>query len=316
MKAAIIDAPGAHIRVGDFPDPDPEPGPSETMMTVLAAGIHPVVHGLASGTHYGSSTEYPLVPGIDGVARDEDGVVRFTTAIRPPWGTIAERVAARPGLALPDGADPVLIAATLNPGMSSWMPLTARLTEVPRLGTVVVVGATGVAGRVAVQSAFALGATRVIGIGRDPDRLGVVESLGAVPVSLKGGAGAIADSLVGTTPSLMLDYAWGSAAEVVWDALGRQGMTDDDADILHVQLGTAAGTAAALPGELLRSRRLIVRGSGAGATPVSEVLAQLPVFMERIATGEIAATVRAFPLSCVVDAWSYTGLDRPVVIPD
>lgn len=84
MKAAIIDAPGAHVRAGDFPDP--EPVQNETMMTVLAAGIHPVVRSLAGGAHYGSSTEYPLVPGIDGVAQGEDGVLRFTTAIRPPGG--------------------------------------------------------------------------------------------------------------------------------------------------------------------------------------------------------------------------------------
>lgn len=217
---------------------------------------------------------------------------------------------------LPDSADPVLIAAALNPGMSSWMPLSTRLNEVPQLGTVVVVGATGVAGRIAVQSAFALGASRVIGIGRDLGRLGTVERLGAELVALEGGAGAMADSLAGTTPSLILDYAWGPAAEAVWDALGRQGMSDDDADIRHVQLGTTAGASAALPGDLLRSRRVIVRGSGAGATPVSEVLAQLPVFMEYIANGEIAAPVRTVPLSRVDDAWACTGPDRPVVIPD
>lgn len=314
MRAAVVDQAGATPRAGDFPDPEPVEG--EEVMDVLAAGIHPVVRALAAGTHYGSTPVYPMVPGVDGVGRGTDGTHRYVASIRAPWGTIAQRVAARPGLVTPSDADPAQIAATLNPGMSSWMPLVSRLNDVPELGCVVIVGATGVAGSIAVQSALALGASRVVGVGRDRDRLSRIGDLGAVPVPLDGGADALRSALGRSSPALVLDYAWGAAAETVWDALARQGMVDDDADILHVQLGTSSGARAALPGELLRSRRITVRGGGAGSTPVAEIFAQLPVFMERIASGEVAAPVREFSLSQIEQAWAYAGPERAVIVPD
>jgi len=173
-----------------------------------------------------------------------------------------------------------------------------------------------VAGRIAVQSALALGARRVVGMGRDPDRLAQIGDMGSVPVPLAGGPDALQRALDDSTPSLVLDYAWGRAAESVWAALARRALNDDDADIMHVQLGTSAGPHAALPGDLLRSRRITVCGSGAGATSVAEILAQLPAFMDRIAAGEVTAPVRRFPLSRVSQAWTYTGPDRAVIVPD
>ena len=314
MKAAIIDRAGADARYGDFPDP--EPTEAETLSRVLAAGIHPVVRDLAAHTHYGSEGVYPLVPGVDCVARAEDGVARYAGFIRSPWGTFAERVATRMGLPLPEGADPIAIAGALNPGLSSWLPLVARAREVGDLGTVLIVGATGFAGRIAVQSALALGAERVVGVGRDEDRLAEVRRLGGVPVSLADGPDAVVSAAAGASPSLVLDYLWGSAATMVWDALSGHGMDEDDADILHVEMGTAAGGHAALPGELLRSRRLTVRGSGAGSTPVTEIMAQLPVFMEKVASGQVVAPVEVFPLARVDEAWAYRGPRRAVVVPD
>jgi len=313
MRAAIIETAGGQVVAGEFAEPEPVEG--ETVMEVLAAGIHPVVRGMATGGHYGSKNHYPLVPGVDCVARGEDGIVRYAGFARQPWGTIAERVAVRMGLPIPAGADSVQIAGALNPGMGSWLSMTARVNQLGELGTVLVVGATGVAGRIAVQSAFALGATRVVGIGRDPERLAEVERFGGVPVSLADGAAAITTALAGTEPSLVLDYAWGPAAETVWEALERRGLEEDHADIMHVQIGTMAGTHAALPGALLRSRRITLTGAGAGSVSVAEMMAHLPAFMERVATGEISAPVREFPLSRVDEAWSYAGPERAVVVP-
>lgn len=313
MRAAIVDEAGAGPRYGEFADPEPREG--ETEMEVLAAGIHPVVRGLAAGTHYGSDGTYPRVPGVDCVARGTDGVARYAGFVRSPWGTLAERVAVPMGIPVPQGADPAVVAASLNPGMSSWLPLTSRVSETGDLGTVLVVGATGVAGRIAVQNALALGADRVIGLGRDPDRLAEVERLGGVPVALADGATGLQASLAGSTPSLILDFAWGTAAELVWDALSGHGLDEDDADILHVEIGDSAGTRATVPAALLRSRRITLRGSGAGSVPLADILAQLPVFMAKIASGTVTAPVRRYALSRIDDAWSYRGPDRAVVIP-
>ncbi len=313
MKAAIVTKAGEAPHYGDFDEPAPHEG--ETVMEVLAAGIHPVVRNLVSGTHYGSDEVYPRVPGIDCVARDSDGVARYVGFIRPPWGTLAERVAARMSLPLPEGADPAAIAGSLNPGLSSWLPLTSRAEEVGTLGTVVIVGATGVAGRVAVQNALALGADRVIGLGRDSDRLDEVERLGGVGIALQDGPSALRRSLNGTSPSIVLDFAWGAPAESVWNALTGRGLGEDDADILHVQIGSSAGGDAVLPAALLRSRRITLRGSGAGSASLSDILAQLPVFMEKVASGEVRVPIRLFSLADIVEAWSYAGPDRVVALP-
>jgi len=313
MKAAIIGAAGAAPSYEDFAEPELAEG--EQLLHVVGAGIHPVVRGLASGRHYGSDNTYPLVPGVDGVAVGDDGVARYTGFIRAPWGTMAERVASRLGVPLPTGADPVAVAGGMNPGMSSWLPLTARTHEVDALGTVLIVGATGVAGRIAVQNAFALGAERVVGVGRDAERLAEVGALGGVPVALPDGPEAIARALDGSTPSTVLDYTWGAAAEAAWQALSRRGLHDDTADIAYVQIGSMGGMTAAMPAALLRSRRIVVRGAGAGSTPVAEIMAQMPGFMQRIAAGEVSVPVRAFGLAQVAEAWAYQGGERAVVVP-
>lgn len=313
MKAAIVDAEGATPRYGEFPDPEPQEG--ETGMEVLAAGIHPVVRRLASGTHYGSDGAYPRVPGVDCVASGADGVARYAGFVRAPWGSLSERVAARMGVPIPAHSDPAVVAASLNPGMSSWMPLTTRLSEKGTLGTVLVVGATGVAGRIAVQNALALGADRVIGLGRDIDRLAEVGRLGGAPVALGEGAAGLQRGLGGASPSLILDFAWGAAAELVWDALEGRGLNEDEADILHVEIGDSAGTSARLPAALLRSRRMALQGSGAGSGSLTDILTQLPVFLEKVASGHITAPVRRFPLARIDEAWAYPGPDRAVVIP-
>lgn len=313
MKAAVITAPGAGALYGDFAEP--EVSDRDQSMEVLAAGIHPVVRSLAGGRHYGSDGRYPLVPGVDCVARGADGVARYAGFVRAPWGTIAERIAAPMGLPLPVGADPVTIAGGLNPGLSSWLPLTRRAGEVPALGTVLIVGATGVAGRLAVQHARLLGADRVVGLGRDGDRLAEVGRLGGIPVPLSDDPAELVDALAGTAPSIVVDYVWAAAAELVWAALARHGLGDDDADIRHLQIGAQGGATAALPSALLRSRRITVQGAGAGSVPIAEIVAALPAYMAHLASGDVRVPVRSYPLADVANAWADRGPDRVVVVP-
>lgn len=296
MRAAVVTAPGTPPAVGDFADP--EVGPGRELMDVVAAGIHPAVRSIAAGTHYGSGTTYPFVPGIDCVARAADGTSYFAASIQAPWGTLAERVAVPPLFPLPEGADPVAVAGGLNPGMSSWLPLLDRRSLVGELGTVLVLGATGVAGRMAVQNAELLGAARVVPIGRNELR--------------EGGAG-VAAALDGRVPSTILDFVWGDPAEVVWEALARSGFDDDDADIVHIQIGAAAGETAGLPASLLRSRRFRVHGSGAGSTPIATILRELPTLFEHIASGRIAVPTATYALDDLDAAWNHPSGSRAVV---
>lgn len=317
MRAAVLASADALPTAAEFPEPSPIGG--APLFTLVAAGMHQVVRSVATGAHYGSTGTYPLVPGIDAVARTTDGALVYTGWPRAPWGTMAELIATPIGVPLPSGADPLAIAAGMNPAMSGWMPLVQRQAELAEsggLGTVLILGATGMAGHLAVQSAFALGATRVIAAGRDAGALERSRAAGAIAVSIADGHDELAEAIAASTPSLVLDYVWGAVAEAAFAALGRRGLGDDDADISYVQIGSLGGATAALPSTLLRSRRIRISGNGAGSASTEQMLAELPRVMSLVADGTLEAPYAAYPLSRVGDAWTHTGRARAVVVPD
>lgn len=315
MRAAVITAPDATPVVTDFADPTAEPG--ETLVDVVAAGVHTIVRSRAAGAHYSSEGRYPLVPGVDAVVRDADGALRYAGFVRSPWGTFAERAAVPFGLPLPDGADPVAVAGGMNPGLSGWLPLTQRAASPAGLDAVLVLGVTGVAGVLAVQSARRLGARRVIGVGRDADRLAQVGRLGAEPIALTDAPAVLGDRLsevLTDHPSLLvLDYLWGEVAELTWTALSRQDGSEDRADIGWRQIGARAGERAALPASLLRGRRITVSGFGLGGTPIAEIAAGAEGFAAAVADGGVQVPTRAFTLHDVAQAWAWAGAERAVL---
>lgn len=320
MKAAVLRGPGSVPEYADFEEPPARSG--REVVELVAAGIHPVVRSLAAGRHYGSTGTYPMIPGVDAVARTADGGLVYTGFVQFPYGTLAERMAvpATMKLPLPDGAEPARVAGGLNPGPSSWLPLRNRQSETGALGTVLILGATGMAGLLAVQNARLLGADRVIAVGRDQARLARAAAHGATAVPLLDAvdatAVALADAIGGTAPGLVLDFVWGAPAEAAFAALARQGLEEDKADISYVQIGALAGAQAAVPAALLRSRRIRITGSGAGSASVDTIMAELPGYTQMIAEGRVDVPVRVFPLSAVTDAWvaAAGGGERVVVV--
>jgi NADPH:quinone reductase-like Zn-dependent oxidoreductase len=321
MKAAIVPAPDATPEYGEFSEPLVSDG--YELVDLVAAGLHPIVRSLAAGQHYGSTPSWPLVPGIDAVARTSTGDLICTGFVRPPHGTFAERMAVPQAMriALPPGADPVKVAGGLNPALASWIVLKTRVRQIGSLGTVLVLGATGMAGYLAVQHARLLGANRVVGVGRNPARLTRAAALGAATVALSGDrevdAAAIIDAQGGTTPNIVLDFLWASAAETAFASLARDGLTDDTADIAYIQIGAAAGPQAAVPAALLRSRRIRISGSGAGAAQIADVMAEVPVYMQLIADGSVDVPTKTAPLALISEAWTAAPDDtyRVVVVP-
>ena len=178
MYAAVVHAFDAPPRYTTFADPVAAEG--ERLVKVSAAGLHPIVKALAKGTHYGSSGELPFIAGIDGVGKLEDGTRVFFGIARSPFGTFAERALAASWmcLPLPEAIDDVTAAGIANPAMSSWAALTARAKFVAG-ESVLILGATGVAGQLAIQVAKRLGARRVVAAGRDPKALETLKTLGA-----------------------------------------------------------------------------------------------------------------------------------------
>ena len=318
VKAAVIESAGEPPRYGDFPEPAASEG--RTIVELVAAGIHPVVRSLAHGVHYGSSGQWPLVPGVDAVVRYDDGSLAYSGFPEPPWGTIAERISVPSSLRLPlpSGADPVRIAGGLNPGLASWLHLQTRRAELGALGTVLILGVTGMAGLLAAQNARVLGATRVIGAGRNAQGLADAVAAGATSVALSGDperdGAAMLSALEGTSPDIVLDFLWGAAAESAFAALGRHGLDEDRADIAYIQIGAVAGPHASVPAAVLRSRKLRISGSGAGSASFADIIAQIPHYIELITNGAIDVPVQVFPLEHVSEGWNAAARGHPRVV--
>ncbi|MGI5461203.1 quinone oxidoreductase family protein [Streptomyces sp. CA-249302] len=313
MKAAVVTTAGAAPEYLDFPEP--ETGPGLQIVDLVAAAIHPIVRHKASGEHYSSTGQYPLVPGVDAVARTADGTLVYTGEIEAPWGTYAERMAVAMTLPLPNGADPVAVAAGINPGMSSWMPLITHADEHGTPDTVMILGVTGAAGGLAVQNAQALGVRRVIGVGRGADDLKRVAGLGAETVELVGDKGAdaaaIGAALGGKAPELVLDFLWGGAAESAFQALAD--VPGNDATSF-VEIGSVIGEQASVPASLLRSRPFRLSGSGIGSFDMRRYFAEVAAYVQLIADGKVAVDAQPYPLSRVSEAWAAPAGPRPVLI--
>jgi NADPH:quinone reductase-like Zn-dependent oxidoreductase len=179
MQAAVVTAFGEPPRYQQFDCPQPS-RPGEELVDVLAVGLHPRVRTDAAGTHYTSAGTLPMIPGIDAVGRRPDGTRIYFVAADDVLGTMADKAIAdlRRAIELPGDADVAKVAAAMNPAMSSWVALRRRVPLIPGQ-SVLVLGATGNAGSMAIQIAKRLGAGRVIGAGRDSVRLSALTAAGA-----------------------------------------------------------------------------------------------------------------------------------------
>ena len=318
MKAAILHAADSVPVYGDFDEP--AAGPGSEIVEFVAAGIHHVTRSAATGRHYGSDGTFPVIPGLNAVARTAGGELVFTSSGRPPYGTFAERIASPDAMRfpLPGGAPAEAVAAGINPGMASWLPLQARLAEAGKLGTILVLGVTGLSGFLAAQNARLLGAARVVGAGRSPSGLERAAGAGAQTAALTGDrdadAEALAEALDGDAPGLVLDFVWGPVAEAAFQALGRRAFSEDTTAIKYVQIGALAGAEAAVPSSLLRGRKLTISGSGAGSVAAADIKAQIPVYIQLITGGSVQVPFRTFPLSDVSAAWTASAETGPRVV--
>ena len=205
MKAAVVTDFSKPPRYQDFPEPVARTK-EEVVVEVLAAGLHPRVRSQAGGYHYTSTGELPLIPGVDAVVRDPKGKMRYTIidVDETTLGTMAERTVIEldRSVVLPDKSDPIQVAAAMNPAMSSWVALRCRI-DFGRRQRVAILGATGNAGRMAIQVAKRLGASQVIAAGRDASKLAELPTLGADITCTFDELARAADV------DVVIDYLWG-----------------------------------------------------------------------------------------------------------
>ena len=305
MHAAVVRSFDQPPRYEAFQAPEPS-GEHEIAVDVLAAGLHPRVRSGASGSHYTSSQALPLIPGIDAVGSAE-GQLLYFVAFDSAFGTMAERtvIDRRRAALLPADADVPAIAAGMNPGMSSWLALRKRISLMPGQ-RVLVLGATGNAGQMAVQIAKFLGAGHVAAAGRDAERLARLASLGAdETISLTGEPEQIAGTLAaaGTDVDVVIDYLWGSVTEQAIPALVR-GRAEPAKPLSWIQIGSMAGTTITLPSAALRAANLQLLGSGQGSLTTAAIVAELPELARQISAGTFVVDPLSTPLSDVESAWN------------
>jgi NADPH:quinone reductase-like Zn-dependent oxidoreductase len=303
MKAAIVLGPGQTPVYADFVEPIPAPG--EERVRVSAAALSPLVRGRASGAHYSASHQFPFVAGVDGVGRLDDGRRVYFLMPRAPCGAMAEETVVPLGqcVPLPDELDDVTAAAIANPSMSSWAGLRER-AKLKAGETVLVNGATGAAGLLAVQVAKHLGAGRVIATGRNVEALREAAALGAdVTIPLVEDEAAVDKSFAAAFDAgvdVVVDYLWGKSAERLLIAAAKAGNT---APIRFVQVGSISGETIALPSAVLRAAPITLMGSGLGSVPPERLLAAIGAALEATGPGGFKIALKPVPLSDVEQTW-------------
>ena len=316
MKAAVVTSFDAAPRYEEFPAPAPA-GDDEMVIDVIAAGLHPRVRSQADGSHYTSTGELPLVPGIDGVGRGADGLLRYFVLPDTRLGAMAEQtvIDTRRSIVLPEDADPIAVAAAMNPAMSSWVALRQRVPF--QAGqNVLVLGATGNAGQMAVQVARRLGANQVIAAGRNAGRLAGLPALGATgtvlldtgPLDtgpLDGDAAGVAQRLgqAAARADVVIDYLWGEPTAAAMAAVVT-GRADRGQPLTWIEIGSVAGPSAAIPSAALRAARLQIVGSGQGSVSTREILGELPALAQEITAGSFVIDAQPTSLTEVEQAWA------------
>jgi NADPH2:quinone reductase len=222
---------------------------------------------------------------------------------------------------IPDSLDDITAAALFNPGLSSWLALTWRAQLAPG-ETVLILGATGVAGKLAVQIAKRLGAGKVIALGRNAQVLSQLSHLGAdVTISLNQPGQdlteAIANAAGSTGIHVIIDYLWGRPTEAVIAAITRQGLTHVAPRVRLIEVGQMAGPTITLPASVLRSSGLEISGIGAGNIPIERIMEAMPQLIADAASGKLLIDTEQVPLAEIEAAWQRQTTDnrRLVVLP-
>lgn len=314
MKAAIVTEQGKTPIYGDFREPTTKSG--ESLINVTASALNNLTKGRASGSHYSSSGTFPFVVGVDGVGRLNDGKRVYFVLPEAPFGGMAERTVARLShcIAIPDELDDVTAAALANPGMSSWAALKER-AKFAKGETVLVNGATGVSGALAVQIAKYMGAKKVIATGRNQEVLKELLKIGADHIiSLEQDTEdleeAFKEQFTGDGVDIVLDYLWGVSAEKILIAGAKEGK--DGVPIRFIQIGTASGANITLPGAVLRSSAIELKGSGIGSVSLERLLESIRNVFEAAASAGFKISTQSVPLLQVEKIWTADNSGRIV----
>jgi|SRR5580698_10585479 NADPH:quinone reductase-like Zn-dependent oxidoreductase len=324
MKAAVVKGPGQKPQYTNFSEPVAKDG--EEVISVHASALSQLTKSRASGSHYSSDGHFPAVAGTDGVGRTTGGERVYFVLPETPFGALAEKslVKAQHCIPLPQDLDDITAAAIGNPGMSAWAAMMER-ARLKAGETVLVNGATGTAGRLAIQLAKYLGAAKVIATGRNDDELREVKALGAdvtIPFTLGTlhpmGTKRYEEALIEEFPNgidVVVDYLWGESARTIIAAVAKS--VEDARPVRFVHVGGASGEDSIdLPGAGLRSSAIVLMGSGVKSVRSSALLGAIKSVFEAAIPARLQIATKTVPLSEVEECWSAPGKPRVVFTLD
>jgi len=316
MRAAILREYDATPELGSFEDPAASEG--TVVADVLAAGLNPVDIRKAAGVFpLAPKPPLPSVAGWEGIARLQDGSRVYFVDPPPPHGALAERTlvdlsATHP---VPEGVDDGVAVALGIAGLAGWLALTwsAKLREGE---SVLVLGATGIVGQVAVQGAKLLGASRVVAAGRNERALARAAELGADATVRLGDDGDLAERFKASAGDaggfdVIVDPLWGEPGIAAMEAAKRF--------TRHVALGQSAGVTAPVSVATVRNKPVTIVGHTNYAIPFEDQGAAYAEMCAHAAAGRLTADVEAVPLEDVATAWERLRAGSPgvklVVVP-
>jgi NADPH:quinone reductase-like Zn-dependent oxidoreductase len=319
MHAAVLHTLGTVPRYEEFPDPVIENNDSEAIVHVHAASLKSLDKQLASGSHYASPRKLPCVCGSDGVGHLDDGQRVFFGGPRPPYGAMAQRTVVPRAFTfpVPETLDDETAAALPNPGVSAWLSLSHR-AKLFRGENVLILGATGVTGKLAIQIAKLLGAARVVATGRNQEALSRLHALGAdATISLALPTAELSDAFAREAGQsgfqVVLDYVWGQPAEAFLTAITRKEFATIQSETRFVQVGESAAPTISLPAAVLRSTALTIMGTA--GIPSRDVLVDaFQQVMAHAAKGELRIETEKVPLAEIENAWQHDQPGRRFVV--
>lgn len=305
MKAAIVNDFSQPPCAGEHPAP--QAGDGEVLVNVRAAAISQLVRAQAAGRHYSSGTTLPMIPGADGVGTLADGQRVFFAFPKAPYGSMAGQTVVPAALCVPvpDEVDDITAAAIGNPGMSSVAALTYQ-AGLQRGETVLVNGAAGASGRLALQLARYMGAGRIIATARNPAVADELTALGADEVIvLHADSAALSATFAARIAAvdIVLDYLWGQPAACLLQAAASRKGPLAARPLRFVNIGSLAGADIALSAGVLRSNNIQLLGSGLGSVPVAGLMQSIGKVLQWVVPAQLQIAHQAVPLAQVTEAW-------------
>jgi NADPH2:quinone reductase len=321
VKAAVVHGFGDVPSYEDFADP--QAGENDLTVRVKAIALENFDRMTVSGGHYASRHLFPLFPAVighSGVGTLDDGTLIAFGGVTPPHGTMAEIAVIpdqhRPFVStVPAGVDAAVAAALPAAALTSLLPLKYGAKLQPGQ-TVLVNGATGVSGKLAVQIARLLGAGTIVGAGRNRGGLAALPALGATAtIDLKAPEDVVTREYAaqaGEGYDVVLDFVWGHPTELLLQTLVPTHVGFPGRRVRLFQVGQAAGGRISLAAETLRTSGLEMTGAGSLAPGIVQEAVQQT--WDWVQDGCLEIDLERVPLSDVAQVWERPASGTRIVI--